>query len=186
MKEIDRTDKDDISLAEMTEDEIFIKELQEHLGDDMSVSESDGVVTVSGRSYMARHYLKMKGFVWNPDEKHWYRIDPYGKHSFTLDEPLPPNMASDIDMFMQFNLEKYKEIGKELGIPARCAAILGNIGILYGCGEIYLSDDLTEIIKDYVDIVPAKDAGLDGYADGDVYKLKPEYEHLFSFLHKEN
>ena len=44
-------------------------------------------------------------------------------------------------------------------------------------GEV--NPELTETLKRFVDVVPAKEADLEGYGIETVYKLKPEFEKYF-------
>ena len=55
---------------------------------------------------------------------------------------------------------------------------MDNLGILFACGDIAVEDKVTDALKGYADVVPAKEAGLDGYCDV-AYKIKPAIEEFF-------
>ena len=51
-------------------------------------------------------------------------------------------------------------------------------------GEV--NPELTETLKRFVDVVPAKEGDLEGYRVETVYKLKPEFEKYFGDKPNEN
>ena len=156
----------------------LVKEV-ESLNQNICVEVTDGEIRVGGKTYSVRYKLKALGFQWNPESKEWYYLDPLGKKALSYNDPLPIGCANDVDLYLALSLESYTKIAKELGTSARVTAILGNLTILFTCGEIRVDFELTETLKRFVDVVPAKEANLEGYGIETVYKLKPEFEKYF-------
>ena len=101
------------------------------------------------------------------------------KRALEYDCPLPTAFANGIDLYLASSLDYYRKIAGELDTSARIAALLGNLGILFAAGKIDVESELTETLKRFVDVVPAKEANLEGYGIETVYKLKPEFEKYF-------
>ena len=156
----------------------LVKEV-ESLNQDIDVKVTDGEVRVGGKTYFVRDRLKALGFQWDPENKEWYYLDPLGKKALEYNHSLPVAFANDADLHLAISSDRYTNIAKELGISARVAAILGKLNILFACGDIEVTPELTETLKSFVDVVPAKEANLDGYGVETVYKLKPEFEKYF-------
>ena len=150
-----------------------------NLSGDIHVEEIDGEVRVSGKTYPVRDRLKVLGFQWESESKEWYYLDPLGKKALAFNHPLPVSFANDVDTYLAISAECYENIAIELGTSARIASLLGNLGILFACGDIAVRPELTEALKPFADVVPAKEANLDGYGSNTVYKLKPEFEKYF-------
>ena len=143
------------------------------------VEVAGGEIRVGGKSYSVRDKLKALGFQWDPENKQWYYLDPLGKKALGYDHPLPTAFANGIDLYLVSSLDYYTEIAGELDTSARIVALLDNLGILSAAGKIDVEPELTETLKRFVDVVPAKEANLEGYGVETVYKLKPEFEKYF-------
>ena len=76
------------------------------------------------------------------------------------------------------NPDKYEKIASQLGTDPVIASLLDNLGILFACGDIAVEPKITEAIEDYADVVPASEAGLEGYCDT-AYRIKPEFQKYF-------
>ena len=74
--------------------------------------------------------------------------------------------------------DKYENIASQLGTIPVIASLLDNLGILFACGKIAVEPKITEAIKDYADVVPASEAGLEGFRIS-VYRIKPEFQKYF-------
>lgn len=81
--------------------------------------------------------------------------------------------------------EEYEQIASALNTDPVIVALLDNMGIMFACGDIAVEDKVTAAIGEFVDIVPAKEARLDGYCDT-AYKIKKEFEGHFKIGKKEN
>ena len=158
--------------------DLLVKEVKS-LDPGICVRVTDGKIRVSGRSYPVRDRLKTLGFQWDSENKEWYYLDPLGKKALVYNHPLPVSCTNDVDSYLATSLEHYANIAKELETSARVATLLGNLAILFACGEIEVTPELTETLKRFVDVVPAREAHLDGYGVETVYKLKPEFEKYF-------
>ena len=143
------------------------------------VEVADGEIRVAGKTYSVRDRLKGFGFQWDPENKEWYYLDPLGKKALEYNHPLPEAFANDIDPYLASSLDYYTEIAGELNTSVRIAALLKNLGILFAAGRINVKPELTEILKRFINVVPAKEANLDGYGVEIVYKLKSEFEEYF-------
>ena len=75
-------------------------------------------------------------------------------------------------------------IGEKLGTEPIIAALLDNLGIMFACGEIVVEDKTTQAISQFADVVPAGEAGLEGFRIP-VYKIKPEFEKCFEVSEEE-
>ena len=143
------------------------------------VAVADGEIRVGGKTYSVRDRLKALGFQWDPENKEWYYLDPLGKTALECNHPLPDAFANGIDLYLVSSLDYYTKIAGELDTFARITALLDNLGILFAAGKIDVESELTETLKRFVDVVPAKEANLEGYGIETVYKLKPEFEKYF-------
>ena len=156
----------------------LVKEV-ESLNQDIHIEATDGEIRVGGKTYPVRDRLRTLGFQWDSESKEWYYLDPLGKKALAYNNSLPVGYANDVDLYLAISPEPYAEIAKELGTSARVATILKNLQILFACGDIEVTPELTETLKRFVDIVPAKEANLEGYGVETAYKLKPEFEKYF-------
>ncbi|MCG9127276.1 HNH endonuclease [Candidatus Poribacteria bacterium] len=95
-----------------------------------------------------------------------------------VEKTLPYDVWNEANFHLQMDTTKYSMIAEKLGTDPIIAALLDNLGIMFACGDISVTDKVTEAISQFADVVPAKEAGLDGYCDI-VYKIKPEFEKYF-------
>ena len=91
---------------------------------------------------------------------------------------LPYTVWNEANFRYQMNPNKYEGIASQLGTDPVIASLLDNLGILFACGDIAVEPKITEAIEDYADVVPASEAGLDGYCDT-AYRIKPEFQKYF-------
>ena len=91
---------------------------------------------------------------------------------------LPYNVWNEANFHYQMDTDKYENIASELGTDLLIASLLDNLGILFACGKIAVEPKITEAIENYADVVPAAEAGLDGYCDT-AYRIKPSLEKYF-------
>lgn len=100
-------------------------------------------------------------------------------------ETAPPEKTLPYSVWNEANFhyltgdsQRYDKIASELNTDPVIIALLDNLGIMFACGDIAVEDKVTAAIGEFVDIVPAKEAGLDGYCDM-AYKIKKEFEEHF-------
>ena len=158
--------------------DLLVKEVKS-LKRGIHVEATDGEVRVGGKTYSVRDKLKSLGFQWDPENKEWYYLDPLGKKALEYNHPLPVAFANDIDPYLAASMDYYAKIAEELDTSVRIAVLLKNLGILLAASRINVTPELTEILKRFVDVVPAKETNLDGYGVEIVYKLKSEFEKYF-------
>ena len=91
---------------------------------------------------------------------------------------LPYNVWNEANFYYQINSDKYEGIASQLGADPLIASLLDNLEILFACGKIVVEPKTTKAIEDYADVVPASEAGLDGFRVP-VYRIKPELEKYF-------
>ena len=91
---------------------------------------------------------------------------------------LPYSVWHEANFHYQMETDKYEGIASQLGTEPVIASLLDNLGILFACGNIAVEPKITEAIEDYADVVPASEAGLEGYCDT-VYRIKPEFQKYF-------
>lgn len=101
-----------------------------------------------------------------------------------VEKTLPYNVWNEANFHLQINTPKYNLIGERLGAEPIIAALLDNLGIMFACGEISVTDKVTQAIEQFADVVPAEEAGLEGFRI-DVYKVKPEFEECFDISEEE-
>ena len=78
------------------------------------------------------------------------------------------------------NAMKYAEIGIKMGCDPLVVSFLFNVDAIFARRDASVKPDLTERLADYADVVSTKGTDLWKYCD-EVYKVKPEFEKLFSF-----
>lgn len=93
---------------------------------------------------------------------------------------LPYSVWHEANWHYHADREQYTQIAEALGTEPVIAALLGNLGIMFACGDIAVEAKITQAIGRFVDVVPAEAAGLDGYGHETVYKLKPDFSKHFS------
>ena len=91
---------------------------------------------------------------------------------------LPYSVWNEANFHYQMDSDKYENIASQLGTIPVIASLLDNLGILFACGKIAVEPKTTKAIEDYADVVPASEAGLDGYCDT-AYRIKPEFQKYF-------
>ena len=91
---------------------------------------------------------------------------------------LPYNVWNEANFYYQINSDKYENIASELGADPLIASLLDNLGTLFASGKIAVEPKITKAIKDYADVVPAAEAGLEGFRIP-VYRIKPEFQKYF-------
>ena len=91
---------------------------------------------------------------------------------------LPYSVWHEANFRYQMNTDKYESIASQLGTDPVIASLLDNFGILFACGDIAVEPKITKAIEDYADVVPASEAGLDGFRVP-VYRIKPEFQKHF-------
>ena len=91
---------------------------------------------------------------------------------------LPYSVWHEANFHYQMNPDKYANIASELGADPLVVSLLDNLGILFACGKITVSPKTTKAIEAYADVVPASEAGLDGYCDT-AYRIKPDFQKYF-------
>ena len=91
---------------------------------------------------------------------------------------LPYDVWKEANFYLLMDTPKYSLIGEKLGTDPIIAALLDNLGIMFANSELVVTNKVTEVIKQFADVVPAKKAGLGGYCDI-AYKIKPEFEKYF-------
>ena len=101
-----------------------------------------------------------------------------------VEKTLPYNVWNEANFHLQINTPKYSLIGEKLGTEPIIAALLDNLGIMFACGDIVVEDKTTQAISQFADVVPAEEAGLEGFRIP-VYKIKPEFEKCFEVPEEE-
>ena len=101
-----------------------------------------------------------------------------------VEKTLPYYIWNEANFYLQMETPKYNLIGEKLGTDPIIAALLDNLGIMFACDDISVTDKVTQAINQFADVVPAEKAGLDGYCDV-AYKIKPEYEKYFEISEEE-
>ena len=91
---------------------------------------------------------------------------------------LPYTVWNEANFYYQINSDKYEGVASELGADPLIASLLDNLGILFACGKIAVEPKTTKAIEEYADVVPAAEAGLDGYCET-AYRIKPEFQKYF-------
>ena len=91
---------------------------------------------------------------------------------------LPYTVWHEANFWYQMNPDKYENIASELGADPLIVSLLDNLGILFACGKIAVVPKTTKAIEAYADVVPASEAGLEGYCVN-VYRIKPEFQKYF-------
>ena len=91
---------------------------------------------------------------------------------------LPYSVWHETNFRYQLNPDKYENIASALGAGPIIVSLLDNLGILFACDDIAVAPKITKAIEDYADVVPASEAGLDGYCDT-AYRIKPEFQKYF-------
>ena len=122
--------------------------------------------------YMAK-ISKVRNFYGNPDRK----CCLVGEQQ-EVEKTLPYDVWKEANFYLLMDTPKYSLIGEKIGTDPIIAALLDNLGIMFACDELTVTDKVTEVIKQFADVVPAKKAGLVGYCDV-AYKIKPEFEKYF-------
>ncbi len=109
------------------------------------------------------------------------------QHSSEVEQPekiLPYNVWHEANFHFAMDELKYQLIAKKLGTIPVIAALLDNLGIMFACGDLAVTDQVTQAINEFADVVPAKKADLEGYCDI-AYKVKPEFEKCFEISEEE-
>ena len=101
-----------------------------------------------------------------------------------VEKILPYDVWNEANFHLRMNTLKYNLIGERLGTEPIIAALLDNLGLLFTCGKIVVKYQVTQAINEFADVVPAEEAGLEGYRI-DVYKIKPEFEEYFEISEEE-
>ena len=91
---------------------------------------------------------------------------------------LPYTVWNVANFHYRMDTDKYENIASQLETDPVIASLLDNLGIMFACGDIAVEPKITEAIKDYADVVPAAEAGLDGYCET-AYRIKPEFQKYF-------
>ena len=91
---------------------------------------------------------------------------------------LPYSVWHEANFHYRMNPDKYENMASQLRTDPVIASLLDNLGVLFACGEIAVEPKITKAIEVYADVVPASEAGLDGYCDT-VYRIKPEFQKYF-------
>ena len=91
---------------------------------------------------------------------------------------LPYSVWHEANFHYQMNPDKYENIASQLRTDPVIASLLDNLGIMFACDDIEVTPEITKAIEDYADVVPASEAGLDGYCDT-AYHIKPEFQKYF-------
>ncbi len=103
----------------------------------------------------------------------WEAHFPDGKLENEVLNPDPPDIPVEY-------LGHYDKIAQELETHPVIVALLDNLGIMFGCGDISVCDEVNETIGRFVDIVNIEqgDHWLSDYADI-AYQIKPEFQKFF-------
>ena len=102
-----------------------------------------------------------------------------------IKRPLPYHVWNEANFFYVVDgTGKYDAIAEELQTDPVIVALLDNLGIMFACGDIEVTDEVTKAIDKYADVVPAKEVDLDGYCDI-AYKIKSDFEKYFDKNEKE-
>ena len=91
---------------------------------------------------------------------------------------LPYAVWHEANFHYRMDTDKYENIASQLGTDPLIASLLDNLIILFACGKIVVEPKTTKAIEDYADVVPASEAGLDGYCET-AYRIKPEFQKYF-------
>ena len=102
---------------------------------------------------------------------HELGIDPNEK-------TLPYDVYHEANFHYQMDPQRYIEIAQQIQCDPVIAALFDNLGIMFACSDIEVTEKTTKAISRFADVVDASEAGLDGYCDI-AYKIKPEFEHHF-------
>ena len=78
----------------------------------------------------------------------------------------------------QIDSDKYENIVSQLGTDPVIVPLFDSFGILFACAKIAVPPEITKAIENYADVVPASEAGLDGYCDTG-YRIKLEFRQYF-------
>ena len=104
------------------------------------------------------------------------------QHSLSEQEPpkklLPYHVYHEANFHYHNDSEKYERIASQLETEPVIAALLDNLGIMFGCGDISVEEKITQAIDRFVYVVEASEVDLDGYTEL-AYKIKPEFEKYF-------
>lgn len=100
-----------------------------------------------------------------------------------VEKTLPYDVWNEANFQLQINTLKYNLIGERLGAKPIIAALLDNLGIMFACEDISVTNKTTQAIKQFVDIVPCTEIGVDWYDIA--YKIKPEFEKCFDISEEE-
>ncbi len=95
-----------------------------------------------------------------------------------VEKTLPYDVWKEANFHLQMDTPKYSLIAEKIGTDPIIAALLDNLGIMFACDELAVTDKVTEVINKFADVVPARQANLEGYCDI-AYKIKPEFEKYF-------
>ena len=91
---------------------------------------------------------------------------------------LPYSVWNEANFHYQTDPDRYENIASQLGTGPVIASLLDNLGIMFACSNIEVTPKITKAIEDYADVVPASEAGLEGYCDI-AYHIKPEFRKYF-------
>ena len=119
---------------------------------------------------------RVKGF-YGRVPQYCCQIEPIDK-SESPKKILPYSVWHEANFRYQLNPDKYENIASALGANPIIVSLLDNLGILFACGKIAVAPKITKAIEDYADVVPASEAGLEGYCDT-AYRIKPEVQKHF-------
>ncbi|MYB00219.1 HNH endonuclease [Candidatus Poribacteria bacterium] len=98
--------------------------------------------------------------------------------SETQKKILPYTVWHEANFHYRMNPDKYENIASQLGTDPVIVSLLDNLGVLFACGEIAVEPKTTKAIEAYADVVPASEAGLEGYCDT-AYRIKSEFQKYF-------
>lgn len=101
-----------------------------------------------------------------------------------VEKTLPYDIWNEANFRLQMDRFKYQVIAKKLGTTDVIAALLDKLGIMFACGDISVEPKTTKAIEQFVDVVPAKEAGLEGCCEI-AYKIKHEFEKYFEVSEEE-
>lgn len=100
-----------------------------------------------------------------------------------VEKTLPYSVWNEANFRLQIDTPRYNLIGERLGTDPIIAALLDNLGLLFACGKIAVKDQVTQAINEFAEVVPAKEAGLEGFRMN-AYKVKSEFENVLKYQRK--
>lgn len=91
-----------------------------------------------------------------------------------LEKILPYNVWNEANFhYITSPTELYDKVALELQTDPVIVALLDNCGLMIACGDMSVTDKVTQVINNFVDVVH------DDHDGGDIYVLKPDVKKIF-------